>query len=38
MTLSDEKLLVDAARKDPDKFGELFDIYYQQIFDYVLFF
>ena len=36
MTLTDEKKLVDAARRDPDKFGELFNNHYQQIFDYVV--
>lgn len=36
MTLAEEKKLVDQARKDPDKFGVLFDRHYQQIFDYVL--
>jgi len=36
MTLTEEKKLVDSARKDPDKFGVLFDLHYQQIFDYVL--
>lgn len=34
MTLTQEKKLVDQARKDPDKFGVLFDTHYQQIFDY----
>lgn len=36
MTLAQEKKLVDEARKNPDKFGVLFDRHYQQIFDYVL--
>ncbi len=36
MNLSEERLLVEAARKDPDKFGELFEVYYQPIFRYSL--
>lgn len=36
MTLAQEKQLVEEARKDAEKFGQLFDYYYQQIFDYVL--
>lgn len=36
MTLTQEKQLVDEARKNPDAFGKLFDRHYQQIFDYVL--
>lgn len=36
MTLEQERQLVEQARKDPDKFGVLFDKYYQQIFDYTI--
>lgn len=36
MTLNEEKQLVELARKNPEKFGVLFDKYYQQIMDYVL--
>lgn len=34
--LYQEKLLIDQARTNPDKFGELFDKYYQAIFKYTL--
>lgn len=36
MTLNEEKKIVEAARTNPDKFGVLFDEYYQNIFDYSL--
>lgn len=36
MTLEQERQLVEAARKDPNQFGKLFDMYYQQIFDYIV--
>ena len=31
-----ERQLIEAARTNPDKFGELFDKYYQQVFSYTL--
>lgn len=34
--LFEEKLLIEEARRDPDKFGILFDRYYQPIFNYCL--
>jgi DNA-directed RNA polymerase specialized sigma subunit, sigma24 homolog len=36
MDLSEEKELVERARRDPEVFGELYDRYYSQIFGYVL--
>lgn len=36
MDLSEEKELVERARRDADAFGELYDRYYSQIFGYVL--
>ena len=36
MDLSEEKELVERARKDPDAFGKLYDQYYSQILGYVL--
>ncbi len=34
MDLKEEKRLVDEARSDPEKFGQLFDLYYDKIFNY----
>jgi RNA polymerase sigma-70 factor (ECF subfamily) len=36
MDLSEEKELVERARREPDAFGKLYDQYYSQIFGYVL--
>ena len=36
MDLSEEKELIERARKDPDAFGDLYDQYYSPIFGYVL--
>ena len=36
MDLSEEKELVERARRDPDAFGKLYDQYYSQIFGYAL--
>jgi len=36
MDLSEEKELVERARRDPEAFGKLYDQYYSQIFGYVL--
>lgn len=34
MKLEEEKLLIEAARRDPEFFGEIFDQYYQAILNY----
>jgi len=36
MNKSDEKDIIQRARKDPEAFGEIFDAYYDPIFGYVL--
>lgn len=36
MDLEEEKKLVEKAKKDPETFGELYDIYYSKIFGYIL--
>ena len=36
MDLSEEKELVERARKDPEAFGKIYDQYYSPIFNYVL--
>ena len=36
MDLTEEKELIERARKDPNAFGELYDQYYSRIFGYVL--
>ncbi len=36
MDKNEEKNLVERARKDPQAFGEIFDMYYDAIFGYVL--
>ena len=36
MDLSEEKELVERARRDPEAFGELYDQYYPPIFGYIL--
>ena len=36
MNLEQEKRLIKQARNDPDAFGQIFDMYYQKIFNYVL--
>lgn len=36
MDLTEEKILVNQAKKDPEAFGRLFDYYYPQIYGYIL--
>jgi RNA polymerase sigma-70 factor (ECF subfamily) len=36
MNLEEEKKLIEKAKKDPEAFGELYDIYYSKIFGYIL--
>jgi RNA polymerase sigma-70 factor (ECF subfamily) len=36
MNLAEEKQLLDAIKKNPERFGELFDLHYKTIFNYVL--
>jgi len=36
MNLSEEKELVERAKKDPEAFGKLYDIHYSKIFGYIL--
>ena len=36
LDLEHERLLVERAKKEPAAFGELYDIYYSRIFNYVL--
>ena len=36
MKLEEEKELVERAKKYPEAFGELYDIYYSKIFGYIL--
>jgi len=36
MELNEEKELIKSAQKDPDIFGQIYDIYYPKIFGYIL--
>lgn len=36
MELKEEKKLIEKAKNDPEAFGEIFDLYYPKIFNYVL--
>jgi RNA polymerase sigma-70 factor (ECF subfamily) len=36
MNLSEQEILIERARRDPEAFGELYDQFYSQIFGYVL--